>query len=121
MHILYQKIPSMTFQKGRKYMNTQRFIKVLAIITASMLILSSSCTKLTPAETTPMETIAITTTAETTKAPTPTPIPTETVPVPTETTMPDLGPLNIANVDGVNDPIDPVVRKDPNIENILLL
>jgi len=111
-------------------MNTQRFTRVLAILTASMLILSSSCAKPAPAETTPMETTtAITSTAETTKVPTstraptstPTPIPTETVPVPTETTMPDLGPLNIANVDGVNDPIDPVAQKDPNIENILLL
>ena len=137
MHILYQKIPSMTFRKGRKYMNTQRFTRVLAILTASMLLLSSSCTKLAPAETTPVETTtAITSTIETTKAPTPTPaptstptpvptetvpVPTETVPLPTETTMPDLGPLNIANVDGINDPIDPVAQKDPNIENILLL
>jgi len=111
-------------------MNTQRFTRVLAILTASMLLLSSSCTKLAPAETTPVETTtAITSTIETTKAPTPTPaptstptpVPTETVPLPTETTMPDLGPLNIANVDGINDPIDPVAQKDPNIENILLL
>ncbi|MEI8200440.1 MAG: LCP family protein [Eubacteriales bacterium] len=111
-------------------MNTQRFTRVLAILTASTLILSSSCTKSAPAESTPVETTAaITSAIETTVAPTatpsptstPTPVPTETVPLPTETTMPDLGPLNIANVEGVNDPIDPVAQKDPNIENILLL
>jgi len=133
MHIPYLKILSITFRKGRKYMNTRRFTRVLAILTASMLILSSSCASPAPAVTTPAETTAITSTAQTSKTPTsaqtsaadptstPTPIPTETVPLPTETTMPDLGPLNVANVDGVNDPIDPVARIDPNVENILLL
>lgn len=106
-------------------MNTQRFTRVLAILTASTLILSSSCAKPAPAETTPMETTAIITTAATTAVPTstpaPTPIPTETIPVPTEIPMPDLGPLILNNVDGVNDPIDPVAQKDPDIENILLM
>ena len=131
MHIPYLKILSIIFRKGRKYMKTRRFTRALAIFTASMLILSSSCASPAPAATTPSETTAITSTAQTSKtptsaqtssaAPTPTSVPTETEPLPTETTMPDLGPLTIANVDGVNDPIDPVTRKDPNIENILLL
>ena len=114
-------------------MNTRRFTRVLAILTASMMILSSSCTKPAPAETTPIEAASITSLAETAKVPTSartaaaaltptsTPVPTETIPLPTETTMPDLGPLNISNVDGVNDPIDVIAQKDPDIENILLL
>lgn len=122
--------PGDDISKGHKYMNTQRLTRVLAILTAGILILSSSCTKLAPTETTFMETsTAITSTAETTMVPTltpaptsvPTAVPTETIPVTTEPVMPDLGPLNIANVEGVNDPIDPVAQKNPDIVNILLL
>ena len=118
----------MTFRKGRKFMNTQRLTRVLSILIASMLILSS-CSNPTPAETTPMETTAVITTAATTMVPTSTPaptsaptaVPTETIPVPTEIPMPDLGPLIINNVEWVNDPIDPVTQKNPDIENILLM
>ena len=108
-------------------MTVSRLKRILSAITAASVILSAcACARSEPGDTT--ETSASVT--DTTRKPLPTSAPTDTppplptpspTPLPTEPTMPDLGPLNILNVDGTNDPIEPVAQKDPNIENILLL